>query len=57
MQFIISLFGIPLGYVMWALYQLVHNYGLALLLFTVIAKLLMLPLSIRQQKGLVKMPS
>ena len=54
MQFIISIFGIPLGYIMWALYQLVHNYGLALLLFTLIAKLLMIPLGIKQQKSLVK---
>ena len=55
MSFIMRLFGVPLGYIMWALYQLVHNYGWAIILFTIITKLLLLPLSIKQQKSNVKM--
>lgn len=38
------------GYVLNFLYNLVNNYGIAMILFTVIIKLLMLPLSIKQQK-------
>ena len=42
------------GYVLNAIYMLLKNYGLAILLFSVIVKVLMLPLSIRQQKTLKK---
>ena len=34
MSFINTVFGIPLGYVMWGCYQLVKNYGLSIILFT-----------------------
>ena len=40
------------GYVLSFLYNIVNNYGLAMILFTVIIKLLMLPLSIKQQRSL-----
>lgn len=49
------LIGIPLGWVMWALFTLVGSYGLALLLFTVFSRLIMLPGTIRQQKSMAKM--
>lgn len=26
-QFIMEVFGYPLGYIMWAIYQIIHNYG------------------------------
>ncbi len=42
------------GYLLQFLYQLVNNYGVAIILFTVIIKLLLLPLSIKQQKTLKK---
>lgn len=54
-RWIMTVFGLPLGYIMWAMYQLVHSYGLAILLFTVVTKLLLLPLSIKQQKSSVQM--
>ncbi len=38
------------GYVLNFLYNIVNNYGIAMILFTIIIKLLMLPLSIKQQK-------
>ena len=38
------------GYLLQFLYTLVNNYGLAIILFTLIIKLLLLPLSIKQQK-------
>lgn len=42
------------GYLLKILYDLVNNYGLAIILFTVIIKLLLLPLSIKQQKTMKK---
>ena len=55
MDFINSIFGMPLGYVMWGCYSLIKNYGLALLLFTLVTKLIMFPFSFKQQKGMIKM--
>ena len=42
------------GYLLELLYNLVNNYGLAIILFTVIIKLLLLPLSIKQQRTMKK---
>ncbi len=49
-EFFASIF----GYVLAFLYNLVNNYGFAIILFTVIIKLLLLPLSIKQQKTMKK---
>ena len=35
-QWIMTVFGLPLGYIMWAMYQIVHNYGVAIILFTIV---------------------
>lgn len=43
------------GYVMNFIYSLVQNYGLAIILFTLLVKLLLLPLTIKQQKSMEKM--
>jgi YidC/Oxa1 family membrane protein insertase len=40
---------------MWALYQLTHNYAIALLLFTLVIKLILLPLAFKQQKSTAAM--
>ena len=42
------------GYLLGFLYNLINNYGLAIILFTVIIKLVLLPLSIKQQKSMKK---
>lgn len=55
MTFIMEIIGLPLGWIMWAMYKLIPNYAIALLLFTIITKLMLVPLSIKQQKGTVKM--
>lgn len=55
MNWIMSVFGIPLGYIMWACYQLISNYGVCIILFTLITKLLLLPFSIKQQKNSARM--
>ncbi|MBQ1537946.1 MAG: YidC/Oxa1 family membrane protein insertase [Ruminococcus sp.] len=44
-----SLLAIPLGWLMKCCYYLVKNYGIALLLFTAITRLIILPLNIKQQ--------
>lgn len=55
MNFINTVFGIPLGYVMWGCYQLLHDYGWAIILFTLISKIVLLPVSILVQKNSIKM--
>ena len=42
------------GYILNILYTLVHNYGLTMIIFTIIIKLITLPLSIKQQKSMIK---
>lgn len=46
---------VPLGYVMQFLYNIVNNYALAIFLFTVLTRILLLPLSIKQQKSQASM--
>lgn len=50
----ISFFANMFGYVLNWLYQFIGNYGLAIILFSVILKLIMLPISIKQQKTMKK---
>ena len=42
------------GYVLNFIYNLVNNYGLAIILFTLLVKVLLLPISIKQQKTMKK---
>lgn len=49
-----SLLATPLGWIMKGCYALVHNYGIALLIFTVITRLVTLPLQVKQQKSQAK---
>ena len=50
-----GILGWPLGWIMWAIYSLVKNYGVALILFTVLVKVATFPLSIKQQKSTARM--
>lgn len=43
--------GTPLGYVMWVCYLLVQNVGWAIILFTLIVRIAMFPINLRQQKN------
>lgn len=54
MDAIYEILGIPFGYVLRFIFEAVNNYGLALILFTLFARLLMIPTSIYQTKGTVK---
>ena len=49
---IFNWFGSILGYLLWFLYEIVPNYGVAIILFTIITKLLLVPFSIKQQKSM-----
>ncbi len=51
---IYAILGIPFGFVLKVIYDTVDNYGIALILFTLFARLLMLPTTITQQKGTAK---
>lgn len=42
------------GYILDFIYNLINNYGLAIILFSVLLKLVLLPLSIKQQKTMKK---
>ena len=50
MDFIADIFGYLLNFI----YEIVNNYGLAIIIFSVILKILLLPISISQQKTLKK---
>ena len=52
-----AILGVPLGWVMWLIYQIVPNFTIALLLFTLVTKAAMFPFSIKQQKNMAKMAS
>jgi YidC/Oxa1 family membrane protein insertase len=43
----------PLGFILGSIYTFVQSYGLSILLFTIVIKLIMLPLSVKQQKSMV----
>ena len=40
------------GYVLWGAYQLVGNFGVAIILFTLVFKILLFPSSVKQQKSM-----
>ena len=44
---IFNWFGSILGYLLWFLYEIIPNYGVAIILFTIITKLLLLPFSVK----------
>ena len=49
-----SFFANIFGYVLKFLYDLIGNYGVAIILFSILIKVIMLPLTIKQQKTLKK---
>ena len=49
-----SFFSNLLGYVLNFIYSLINNYGIAIILFTILIKIILLPMSIKQQKTLKK---
>ena len=51
MTAIFSLFATPLGFLLHWIYQMIPNYFVALLIFTVLVRLVLFPLSINNQKN------
>lgn len=47
--------GTPLGWIMRFIYEFIQNYGFTLIIFTVLVRMLMFPLSVKQQKSSAKM--
>ena len=54
MNAIYDILGVPFGFVLKLIFDAVNNYGVALVLFTLFARLLMFPTSLHQQKGTAK---
>ena len=46
---------IPFGYLLEYLYKFTSNYGLSLILFSLIVKLILLPFSAKSKKSMMKM--
>ena len=44
----------PMGFIIHGIYDLVSNYGVAIILFTCIIKLILLPLNVHSQKAMRK---
>ena len=52
MDAIFNFFGSILGYILWFFYYIVGNYGVAIILFTILFKVILFPLSVKQQKSM-----
>ena len=51
---IFDIFAIPLGWLLKLIYGVVGNYGVALILFTLVTKIILFPLSWKQKKSSIK---
>lgn len=50
-----ELLGKPLGWIMYWIYEVVNNYGFSIIIFTLLTKIILLPISYKQQLGTVRM--
>jgi len=55
LSWLYEIFGIPFGYLMMWIYDLVQNYGVAIILFTLVTKLILLPVNYKTQKNAARM--
>ena len=55
MEIINTILGIPFGYIMYFCYEFIGDYGWAIILFTLITKILLFPISLSSQKNSIKM--
>lgn len=49
---VFNFIGSIFGYILWFAFLLVKNYGLAIIIFTIVLKLILLPFSMKQQRGM-----
>ena len=54
MNFLETIISTPLGYIMEFCYMVVQSFPLALFIFTILTRLLLFPLNIKQQRSMVK---
>ena len=50
-----DIIGVPFGYLMSWIYDFVGNYGVAIILFTIVTKLLLFPVNYHTQKNSARM--
>ncbi len=55
MQMIFGFLGSLLGYVLWGAFYLIRDFGLSIIVFTLIVKICMFPFSLKQQKSMANM--
>lgn len=55
MNTLYDIVGIPFGYLMSWIYQLVPNYAVAIIIFTLVTKLILFPVSYKTQKSAARM--
>lgn len=55
MSSIFSIISAPFGWVMKFIYDYVGNYGVSLILFTLVTKIILLPLAVKQKKSTIRM--
>ncbi len=55
MEIINTIIGVPLGYLMRLCWLLVRDYGVAIMIFTLLTKVIMFPISLLVQKNSIKM--
>ncbi|MGN0622103.1 MAG: YidC/Oxa1 family membrane protein insertase [Porcipelethomonas sp.] len=52
-----KLIGIPLGWIMYFLYNFIPNYGICIILFTLVTKIILFPTAYKSQLGTARMQS
>lgn len=50
-----NILGTPLGYIMKLCYDVINNYGMAIIIFTLFTKVILFPVSLMVQKNSIKM--
>ncbi len=52
MEVVFNFIGGIFGYILWSAFYLTKNYGIAIILFTIVIKALLFPFSVKQQKSM-----
>lgn len=55
MNFLYDVIGVPFGYLMSVIYNVVPNYAVAIIIFTIVTKLILLPVNYKTQKNAARM--
>ena len=55
MNAIYDIIGVPFGYLMMLIYNICNNYALSIIIFTVVTKILLLPVNYKTQKNAARM--